>query len=75
MNRDNLNLVLEQYVHRFDELSARDNYDESYKWRAEPWFKCLQTKICKVFWSMFRCHIPVQERSRPFLVKKNEENR
>lgn len=39
MNHKNLDLILEQYVSRFEELNARDGDDEGYKWRAETCFK------------------------------------
>ncbi len=39
MNHKNLDLILEQYVSRFDELNDREGDDEGYKWRAESCFK------------------------------------
>lgn len=39
MNHENLALIIEQYVTRFDEMNDRDGGDEGYKWRAETCFK------------------------------------
>lgn len=54
MNHENLKLIIEQYVSRFDELNARDGGDEGYKWRAETCFKRHWDIEAKDFPEMFR---------------------
>ena len=51
MNRRNLDIIINEYVHRFDVLNE---IDEGYKWRAETRFKQYWDIDAEDFPAMFK---------------------
>ena len=54
MNRRNLDIIINEYVRRFDVLNEIDGNDEGYKWRAETCFKQYWDIDAEAFPAMFK---------------------
>lgn len=60
MNKTNLDLILNEYIARFEELNDVNGNDEGYKWRAESEFKANWDIDADDFAKMFNNAMPMK---------------